>query len=64
MTTQINFFDEILKMAHKKSANYDHSKIRFSVIMKRLNCTEEELAYFLNGCQDARIYNRIEYDVD
>ena len=54
----------ILNIIQKKNANYDNSKVLFSELKKELSCTNEELAMFINGCQDARIEMRVEWDIN
>jgi hypothetical protein len=54
----------ILNIINKKNSNYDNSKVLFSELKKELKCTNEELAIFINGCQDARIDSRVEWDVN
>lgn len=52
----------ISEMIREKNRNYDNSKIAYSEIKKELCCTDEQLIIFLNGCQDAQITNRINYN--
>lgn len=52
----------ILNIIDKKNKEYDNSKIKFSELLKSLNCTSDDLCIFLNGVQDARIENRIDWN--
>jgi hypothetical protein len=55
---------QILNIINNKNRNYDNSNVLFSELKETLNCSNEELAICLNGCQDARIDNVISWDVE